>query len=167
MLNVPISDGAPAGDFPDPDADTVTPVNDPLSPRRAQAVQQVLSALLTRNGIRFQTQGYGSRRPLYSNDSDEGKRRNRRVTVAFAKPQPATQEPVATTTSGATGLTGTTKADGQPIAMEVTGLRRLPGGVGLLNALPDTPTPSRSRSARFATSTFLSTNGIQRLPPDA
>nr|WTA65675.1 OmpA family protein [Micromonospora sp. NBC_00855] len=210
MLNVPISDDAPAGDFPDPDAEPVTPVtrrlilpsesldkseetaddgrdlqvnlssdvlfavdkatltpkarsvmartaklidaspatvvtvaghadssgndaiNDPLSLRRAQAVQHALSALLPRDGIRFQTEGYGSRRPLYSNDSDEGKRRNRRVTVTFSKPQPAAQEPGATTTTGATGLTGSTQADGQPIAMEVTGLRRLPGGLGLL-----------------------------------
>ncbi|MEV0156962.1 OmpA family protein [Micromonospora sp. NPDC050686] len=210
MLNVPISDEALAGDFPDPDAEPVTPVtrrlilsseyldkseetaddgkdlqvnlsadvlfavdkatltpkaksvmdrtaqlidaspattvtvaghadssgnnaiNDPLSLRRAQAVQHALSALLSRDGVRFQTEGYGSRRPLYSNDSDEGKRRNRRVTVTFPKPQPATREPAATTTAGATGLTGITKADGQPIAMEVTGLRRLPGGLGLL-----------------------------------
>ncbi|MEO3929733.1 OmpA family protein [Micromonosporaceae bacterium B7E4] len=210
MLNVPVSDEAPAGDFPDPDAGNVTlvtrrlilpaealdkseetaddgkdlqvnlsadvlfavgkatltararsimartaklidaspgtvvtvaghadssgndAINDPLSLRRAQAVQQALSPLLTRNGIRFQTQGYGSRRPLYSNDSEEGKRRNRRVTVTFAKPQSATQEPVATTPSAVTGLTSTTTADGQPIAMEVAGLRRLPGGLGLL-----------------------------------
>ncbi|MEU0485737.1 OmpA family protein [Streptosporangium sp. NPDC006013] len=210
MLDVPISDEAPTGDFPDPDAEPVTPVtrrlilpsesldkseetaddgkdlrvnlssdvlfavdkatltpnaktimartaklidaspatvvtvaghadssgndaiNDPLSLRRAQAVQRTLSALLSRDGVRFQAKGYGSRRPLYSNDSDEGKRRNRRVTVTFPKPQPAAQEPVATTSPGATGLTGTTKADGQPIAMEVAGLRRLPGGLGLL-----------------------------------
>ncbi|MGW0194415.1 OmpA family protein [Nonomuraea sp. NPDC003201] len=210
MLNVPISDETPTGDFPDPDAEPVTPVtrrlilpsesldkseetaddgkelqvnlssdvlfavdkatltpraksimartaklidaspatvvtvaghadssgndaiNDPLSLRRAQAVQRTLSALLSRDGIRFQAKGYGSRRPLYKNDSDEGKRRNRRVTVTFPKPQPAAQEPVATTSPGPTGLTGTTKADGQPIAMEITGLRRLPGGLGLL-----------------------------------
>ncbi|MFE9191068.1 OmpA family protein [Micromonospora sp. NPDC007208] len=210
MLDVPISDDPPAGDFPDPDAEPITPltrrlilpsesldkseetaddgkdlqvnlsadvlfavdkatltpeaksvmaqtaklidaspatmvtvaghadssgtdaINNPLSLRRAQAVQHALSTLLTRNGIRFQTQGYGSRRPLYSNDSDEGKRRNRRVTVTFPKPQPATQKPAATTSPGATGLTGTTKADGQPIALQVTSLRRLPGGLGLL-----------------------------------
>ncbi len=107
-------------------------INDPLSLRRAQAVQQALSALLTRNGIRFQTQGYGSRRPLYSNDSDEGKRRNRRVTVTFAKPQPVTPEPAATAIPGASGLSATTKAGGQPITMEVAGLRRMPGGLGLL-----------------------------------
>ncbi|GIG93113.1 OmpA family protein [Plantactinospora endophytica] len=210
MLNVPISDYAPPGDFPDPDAEPVTPVtrrlilpselldkseetaddgkdlqvnlsadvlfavgkatltprakavmartaklidaspatvvtvaghadssgndaiNDPLSLRRAQAVQNALSALLSRDGVRFQTEGYGSRRPLYSNDTDEGKRRNRRVTVTFPRPQPTTQKPAATTSPGTTGLTGSTKADGQPIAMQVTGLRRLPGSLGLL-----------------------------------
>ncbi|MGC4868825.1 OmpA family protein [Micromonospora sp. DT53] len=210
MLDVPISDEAPAGDFPDPDAEPVTTVtrrlilpsesldkseetaddgkdlqvnlsadvlfavdkatltpkaksvmartatlidaspatvvtvaghadssgtdaiNDPLSLRRAQAVQHALTTLLTRNGVRFHTEGHGSRRPLYSNDSDEGKRRNRRVTVTFPKPQPTAQNPGATTTTGATDLTGSTKADGQPIAMKVTGLRRLPGGLGLL-----------------------------------
>ncbi|MEV0387170.1 OmpA family protein [Nonomuraea sp. NPDC050643] len=109
-------------------------INNPLSARRAQAVRRALSALVTKRDIGFQARGYGSRRPLYSNDTDEGKRRNRRVTVSFAKPQPAATSvaPSATAAPGATGLTGTGKADGQPIAMEVTGLRRLPGGLGLL-----------------------------------
>ncbi|MEV6160223.1 OmpA family protein [Nonomuraea sp. NPDC052129] len=210
ILNVPINDQPPTGDFPDPDAQPVTPltrrlilpsesldkseetaddgkdlqvnlssdvlfavnkatlttqakaimtrtaklidtspatvvtvaghadatgnnaINDPLSLRRAQAVQRALTAQLTRNGVRFQAKGYGSRRPLYANDSDEGKRRNRRVTVTFPKPQPPTQQPAATTSPGATDLTATTKADGQPITMEIAGLRRLPGGLGLL-----------------------------------
>ncbi|MGN9842504.1 OmpA family protein [Nonomuraea sp. H19] len=108
-------------------------INDPLSARRAQAVRKALSALVTREGVGFQAKGYGSRRPLYGNDTDEGKRRNRRVTVTFAKPQPAAATvPAATVSPGGTGLTGTGKADGQPISMEVTGLRRLPGGLGLL-----------------------------------
>ncbi|MFI6290346.1 OmpA family protein [Nonomuraea sp. NPDC050790] len=213
MLNVPISDEAPQGDFPDPDAEPVTPVtrrvvlpsesadrteetsddgkdlqvnlssdvlfavdkavltprakavlartaklvdaspatqvkveghadssgndaiNDPLSARRAQAVRAALAPLLKRDGVAFQTKGYGSRRPLYSNDTDEGKRRNRRVTVTFAKPQAEPVRPsqdVVSTVGPGEDLTGSTKADGQPIAMEITGLRRLPGGLGLL-----------------------------------
>ncbi|WP_214326310.1 OmpA family protein [Nonomuraea sediminis] len=214
MLNVPISDEPPAGDFPDPDAEPVTPVarrlvlpsesldkseetaddgkdlqvnlssdvlfavneatltprakavlartaklidaspaavvkveghadssgndtiNDPLSQRRAQAVQRALTALLTRDGVRFQARGYGSRRPLYSNDTDEGKRRNRRVTVTFAKPTPKQADPagdvVQTLSPEAGELKATGEAEGQPIAMEITGLRRLPGGIGLL-----------------------------------
>ncbi|MFD1500065.1 OmpA family protein [Streptosporangium lutulentum] len=111
-------------------------INDPLSVRRAQAVQKALSALVTREGVGFQAKGYGSRRPLYGNDSEEGKRRNRRVTVTFAKPQPAETDRAATPSTtlapGATELKGTARADGQPISMEVTGLRRIPGGLGLL-----------------------------------
>ncbi|MFF5208629.1 OmpA family protein [Streptosporangium sp. NPDC000396] len=216
MLNVPISDEPPAGDFPDPDAEPVTPVtrrivlpsesldkseetaddgkelqvslssdvlfavnkdtltprakavlartaklvdaspasvvkveghadssgtdaiNDPLSQRRAQAVQRALAALLARDGVRFQARGYGSRRPLYGNDTDEGRRRNRRVSVTFAKPQPKTEqadpaEDLAQTFGPEAGeLKATGEAEGQPIAMKITGLRRLPGGIGLL-----------------------------------
>lgn len=210
MPDVPISDTPPAGDFPDPDAEPVTPVvrrlilpsesldkseetaddgknlqvnlssdvlfavdkatltprarsvlaataklidaspagvvavaghadssgndaiNDPLSLRRAQAAQRALSALLSRQGVSFQAKGYGSRRPLYSNDSEEGRRRNRRVTVTFSRPQEAATAPAATTSPGATGLTATTDAGGHPMALKVTGLRRLPGGLGLL-----------------------------------
>lgn len=108
-------------------------INDPLSKRRAQTVQRALSTRLTRQGVAFQAKGYGSRRPLYSNATDEGKRRNRRVTVTFTRPE-ATEAPAPATAStpDATGLTGTGRADGQPISMAVTGLRRLPGGLGLL-----------------------------------
>ncbi|WP_144070163.1 OmpA family protein [Nonomuraea indica] len=210
MPDVPISDEPPTGDFPDPDAEPVTPVvrrlvlpsesldkseetaddgknlqvslssdvlfavdeatltprarsvlaataklidaspasvvavaghadssgndaiNDPLSLRRARAVQRALASLLSRQGVSFQAKGYGSRRPLYSNDSEEGRRRNRRVTVTFSRPQQAAAEPAATTSPGATGLTATTDAGGSPMALKVTGLRRLSGGLGLL-----------------------------------
>ncbi|MFI9595220.1 OmpA family protein [Nonomuraea sp. NPDC052265] len=108
-------------------------INVPLSTRRAQAVRKALAALVTRPGARYQVVGHGSSRPLYGNDTDEGRRRNRRVTVTFAKPRPSgTAAPATTVTPGATGLTGTVQADGRPIAMEVTDLRRLSGGLGLL-----------------------------------
>ncbi|WP_194244326.1 OmpA family protein [Nonomuraea phyllanthi] len=212
LLNVPVSDEPPAGDFPDPDAQPVTAVtrrillpsesldkseetaddgtdlrvnlssdvlfavdkatltgraravlartaklvdaspatvvkveghadssgddaiNDPLSRRRALAVQRALAGLLSRDGVRFESRGYGSRRPLYDNGTEEGRRRNRRVTVTFAKPaEPAprpTGDPVQTQSPKTGGPRATAK--GQPIGMEVTGLRRLPGGLGLL-----------------------------------
>ncbi|MFF4771457.1 OmpA family protein [Microtetraspora fusca] len=111
-------------------------INDPLSASRARAVQRALSALVTRKDVGFEARGYGSRRPLYSNDSEEGRRRNRRVTVTFARPQAVETEPAATSSTsaapGGAGLKDTGKADGQPISMEVTGLRRLPDGLGLL-----------------------------------
>ncbi|MEU6715661.1 OmpA family protein [Nonomuraea sp. NPDC046802] len=109
-------------------------INDPLSRRRAQAVQRMLESLVTRDGIAYEAKGYGSRRPLYSNSTDEGKRRNRRVTLTFAKPLPASPAPVATTTPtpGADGMKATTREDGQDFALEVTGLRRLTGDLGVL-----------------------------------
>ncbi|NUR89665.1 MAG: OmpA family protein, partial [Nonomuraea sp.] len=211
MPDVPISDEPPTGDFPDPDAEPVTPVtrrlvlpsesldkteetadngtevsvslssdvlfavdkatltpraravlartakrvdasdgpvvkveghadssgndaiNDPLSQRRAMAVRDALAKLLTRTGVRFQARGYGSRRPLYSNDTDEGRRRNRRVTVTFTKPAPVQAAPAATTPAPEPAeLTATGEVKGQPIALKVTGLRRLADGLGLL-----------------------------------
>lgn len=216
MPDVPISDEPPTGDFPDPDAEPVTPVvrkitlpsesldkseetaddgtdlrvnlssdvlfavdkatltgkakavltrtaklidaspaaavkveghadssgddaiNDPLSKRRALAVQRALAGLVTREGVRFQSRGHGSRRPLYDNRTEEGKRRNRRVTVTFAKPEsrPVSQQAEPDGDSGRTPAPGelraTAHAQGRPIAMEVTGLRRLPGGMSLL-----------------------------------
>ncbi|GAA4227401.1 outer membrane protein OmpA-like peptidoglycan-associated protein [Streptosporangium album] len=111
-------------------------INDPLSQRRAQAVQRALSGLLTRQGVRFQAKGYGSRRPLYSNDDEEGRRRNRRVTVTFARPQPAETRPPSTPEADpapdGNGPTSRAKYDGQPFTLQAAGLRRLPGDLGVL-----------------------------------
>ncbi|NUW38639.1 OmpA family protein [Nonomuraea rhodomycinica] len=110
-------------------------VNDPLSLRRAQAVRRSLSGLLTRHGIRFEAKGYGSRRPLYGNDSEEGRRRNRRVTVTFARPRPEPADPAAdavSTLGPDQEPTGTATAAGRPVTLRITGLRRLDGGMGLL-----------------------------------
>jgi outer membrane protein OmpA-like peptidoglycan-associated protein len=65
-------------------------VNQPLSERRARAVQNALQGLVTRKGITYQSAGHGSQNPVAKNDDAAGRRRNRRVTVLFAKP-PETQ----------------------------------------------------------------------------
>jgi len=64
-------------------------VNQPLSEHRAQAVQGALKGLVTRQGITYQSAGHGSQNPVAKNDDASGRRRNRRVTVAFAKPPEA------------------------------------------------------------------------------
>ncbi|MBB6352038.1 outer membrane protein OmpA-like peptidoglycan-associated protein [Nonomuraea muscovyensis] len=116
-------------------------INDPLSRRRAEAVRKALAGLVSRDGLRFTAQGYGSRRPLYSNDEEEGRRRNRRVTVTFAKPRQAAPPPTAAAspstspgeaTAAAPGPTVSARSEGQPFTAEITGLRRLPGGLGVL-----------------------------------
>ncbi len=47
-------------------------INDPLSARRADTVRAKLSTLVTRTGVTFDAKGYGSHRPLWSNDTEEG-----------------------------------------------------------------------------------------------
>lgn len=61
-------------------------VNQPLSEHRAQAVQAALRKLVSRRGLTYQSAGHGSKDPVAKNDDASGRRRNRRVTVAFAKP---------------------------------------------------------------------------------
>lgn len=71
-------------------------INQPLSERRAQAVQDKLKGLVTRKGITYQAAGHGSQNPVAKNDDASGRKRNRRVTVAFAKPpEPQTTAPTA------------------------------------------------------------------------
>lgn len=60
-------------------------VNIPLSEDRAQAVEEAVSDLITRDEINFETEGHGSADPIADNDTEEGKDRNRRVTVTFEK----------------------------------------------------------------------------------
>ncbi|MEU8120481.1 OmpA family protein [Spirillospora sp. NPDC049024] len=63
-------------------------INRPLSERRAKAVADRLKQLVTRTGVTFQTAGHGSADPVASNDSESGRRKNRRVTVSFTMPPP-------------------------------------------------------------------------------
>lgn len=60
-------------------------INKPLSRRRAAAVAKELKKLVTRSGVTYQTAGHGSSDPVASNDSSEGRQKNRRVTVTIGK----------------------------------------------------------------------------------
>jgi len=60
-------------------------VNVPLSQARAEAVEEVLSGLVTRNGVTFDVAGHGSSDPIADNDTEDGRERNRRVSVTFEK----------------------------------------------------------------------------------
>jgi outer membrane protein OmpA-like peptidoglycan-associated protein len=63
-------------------------INDPLSQRRARAVQERLKVLATRQGVRYQSAGHGSHEAIADNATAEGRQKNRRVTVTFARPKP-------------------------------------------------------------------------------
>lgn len=60
-------------------------INIPLSEARAESVREALEELTTRDGIEFETAGHGSNDPVGNNDTEEGRQKNRRVTVTFAK----------------------------------------------------------------------------------
>ncbi|WP_241483013.1 OmpA family protein [Nocardiopsis halophila] len=60
-------------------------INVPLSEDRALAVETELEDLVTRSGITFETAGHGSNDPVATNDTEEGRQKNRRVTISFEK----------------------------------------------------------------------------------
>lgn len=57
--------------------------NDDLSRRRAQAAAQVLAPYAEQAGLDVVVEGRGEREPVASNDTDEGRQANRRVSVTF------------------------------------------------------------------------------------
>lgn len=60
-------------------------INIPLSKDRADSVESALSDLISREGVTFTVEGHGSADPIASNETEDGRERNRRVTVTFEK----------------------------------------------------------------------------------
>ncbi len=60
-------------------------INNPLSLDRAKAVEKRLKELITRDDITFEVAGHGSADPVADNETEEGRAKNRRVTITFAK----------------------------------------------------------------------------------
>ncbi|OIJ85418.1 OmpA family protein [Streptomyces colonosanans] len=57
-----------------------------LSKQRAEAVQKVLEGQLNDSSIEFEIRGYAEQFPIASNSTEEGRKKNRRVEVSFARP---------------------------------------------------------------------------------
>ncbi|MDA2808043.1 OmpA family protein [Nocardiopsis suaedae] len=62
-------------------------INDPLSEDRAEAVRDALEERIG-GDIEYETEGFGSREPIASNETEDGRARNRRVTVSVPKGTP-------------------------------------------------------------------------------
>ncbi|NYE49172.1 outer membrane protein OmpA-like peptidoglycan-associated protein [Spinactinospora alkalitolerans] len=60
-------------------------INNPLSEDRAAAVEERLKELVTRDGVSYEVAGHGSSDPVGDNSTEEGREKNRRVTVTFEK----------------------------------------------------------------------------------
>ncbi|MFE3325189.1 OmpA family protein [Streptomyces sp. NPDC059176] len=58
---------------------------DVLSKQRADAVHGVLSQQLANDGITYEIRGYGEQFPIADNNSEEGRKKNRRVEVTFPR----------------------------------------------------------------------------------
>lgn len=60
-------------------------INIPLSQERAESVEASLSELITGSSVEFNVEGHGSADPIADNGTEEGRERNRRVSVTFEK----------------------------------------------------------------------------------
>src|SRR5699024_4469802 len=60
-------------------------INLPPPQERAEEVSSFLSEAITRDGVKFETEGHGSTDPIADNDTENGRERNRRVSVTFEK----------------------------------------------------------------------------------
>jgi outer membrane protein OmpA-like peptidoglycan-associated protein len=120
-------------------------INQPLSERRASTVSQRLRGLVRRQGVAFQAAGHGSKDPVADNNSEQGRRKNRRVTVTFTRPLP---KPAATTSPpvaagqpfkwspgdpvAVLGRASFTPPEAKGLKVEVNSLHRDASGVAIL-----------------------------------
>ena len=115
-------------------------INQPLSERRARAVQNQLKRLVTRSGVTYRSAGHGSQDPVAGNGTEEGRKKNRRVTVTFARPvppppstPPPSPPPAQPPASGAAPAVIATAqpqaADAQNTKLEINWLRRESSGL--------------------------------------
>ena len=71
--------------------------NDWLSQRRSEKVLRVLVARLGAQAVRVSYFGIGSERPVGDNDTEEGRRQNRRVEISLLRAEPGATPPVVST----------------------------------------------------------------------
>jgi outer membrane protein OmpA-like peptidoglycan-associated protein len=112
-------------------------INEPLSERRAKAVADRLKSLVTRQDVTYESEGHGSKEPVATNETEEGRRKNRRVTVTFARPPapappPVNGEPYKRGSSTVLGSATFQAAAAQGLKVEVNSLHRDSSGLTIL-----------------------------------
>ncbi|TDB87973.1 OmpA family protein [Actinomadura sp. 7K534] len=112
-------------------------INQPLSERRAKAVADRLKSLVTRQGVGYESAGHGSKQPVASNDTAEGRRKNRRVTVTFARPPapappPVSGEPYKRNSGAVLGSSTFRSAEAKGLTVEINSLHRDSSGLTVL-----------------------------------
>ncbi|WP_017539443.1 OmpA family protein [Nocardiopsis halophila] len=122
-------------------------INDPLSEERAEAVRDALEERID-GDIAYETEGFGSREPIADNDTEDGRARNRRVTVSVPRGTPVEQGESAEDGAGGDGgspaegegtpaeeaaVSGPSDKDGAPeVDVALTGLRAVTPSTALL-----------------------------------
>lgn len=130
-------------------------INRPLSERRAKAVVKRLTSLVTRKGITYKAEGHGSDDPVATNGTEEGRRKNRRVTVTFTKPTTSASstvggEPYKMDSSTVLGSGTFEAAEAEGLKVEVNSLRSHSSGLAILVwTLRNTGKKPRDFSTRF------------------
>jgi hypothetical protein len=107
-------------------------INEPLSKRRAQAVEVLLKELVTRPDVTYQSLGHGSKQAAFSNDTEAGRKMNRRVTVTFVRRKPTADRgsAVAPVEPGRSVATAQPHAeDVKAVKVEINGLTRDASGM--------------------------------------
>ncbi|WP_433327552.1 OmpA family protein [Spirillospora sp. CA-294931] len=110
-------------------------INQPLSERRAQTVADRLKGLVARQGVTYKPAGHGSKQPVAPNSDEGGRRKNRRVTITFARPVPP---PVPSSGNpyqgkeGVLGSAGFTSPAAKDLKVEVNSLHRDSAGLTTL-----------------------------------
>ncbi|MEU6039244.1 OmpA family protein [Actinomadura sp. NPDC047616] len=99
-------------------------INQPLSERRAKSVEDALKGMVTRQGITYRSQGFGSKRPIASNKDEEGRKKNRRVVISFARPKPAPAQAPGGSSVPAAGRTLNPSSAPKGVTVHVDGLHR-------------------------------------------